>query len=122
MKKILYTIGLCLLAASCSDDYKDWGNPLSNAQEALAKPFPATAVAAIDVKDLTDESVQFFTSELASQYDEVDYTITLYNADSTKTATSALRNCKLPSAPSTVSSPQSAPCPSPSLPSSRTRA
>ena len=86
MKKILYTIGLCLLAASCSDDYKDWGNPLSNAQEVLATPFPATAVTAIDVKDLTGESVQFFSSDLASQYDEVDYTVTLYNADSTKTA------------------------------------
>lgn len=86
MKKILYTIGLCLLAASCSEDYTDWGKPLSNAQEALATPFPATAVTAIDVKELTGESVQFFSSELASQYDEVDYTVTLYNADSTKTA------------------------------------
>ena len=59
MKKILYIIGLCLLAASCTDDYKDWGSPLTNPQEALAIPFPATAVEAIDVKDVEGESVQF---------------------------------------------------------------
>ena len=34
MKKVLFTMGLALLFAGCSDDYTDWAQPKQNAQEA----------------------------------------------------------------------------------------
>ena len=33
MKKIVYTLGFALLAASCSEDYKDWSVSQTNPQE-----------------------------------------------------------------------------------------
>ena len=91
MKKILYTIGLCLLAASCSEDYTDWANPLTHAQKPIeTSGLSITAPEALDVATVTGESVQLFAPTLENQYDEVSYTVTLCNEDSTKTADVAI--------------------------------
>ena len=34
MKKVLYTIGLALLAMGCTEDFTDWANPFKNDPEA----------------------------------------------------------------------------------------
>lgn len=86
MKKILYTIGLCLLAASCSEDYTDWANPLTHAQKPIeTSGLTVTAPEALDVATVTGESVQLFAPTLENQYDEVTYTATLTNEDGSKT-------------------------------------
>ena len=69
MKKILYTIGLCLLAASCSEDYTDWANPLTHAQKPIeTSGLSITAPEALDVATVTGESVQLFAPTRARMY------------------------------------------------------
>ena len=85
MKKIFYCIGLCLLAAACTEDYTDWADPLTNGQEAiLTTGLSVTAPEAINVATLEGDVVQLFTPSLTSTYDEVTYTVTLTNEDGSK--------------------------------------
>ena len=62
MKKVLYTIGLALLAVGCTEDYKDWANPFKNDPEA-AKTMTMTInpVATIDLATVTAETIQIFS-------------------------------------------------------------
>jgi hypothetical protein len=71
MKKIsLYlTLALAgLFMGSCSDDYKDWADPQSNAQEdAITIPgFTASAVDAINLANVTTDSVATFKLSTAN--------------------------------------------------------
>ena len=65
MKKVLYAIGLALLAVSCTEDYTDWANPFKNDPEA-AKSMTMTIspVATIDLATVTTETVQIFTPSI----------------------------------------------------------
>ena len=65
MKKVLYAIGLALLAVSCTEDYTDWANPFKNGPEA-AKSMTMTIspVATIDLATVTTETVQIFTPSI----------------------------------------------------------
>ncbi len=82
MKKIFYTLGLCLLAASCTDDYTDWASPLSNAQKAIETTgLTVTTPTALDVATIEGDVVQFFDATFANTYDAVTYTVTLTNED-----------------------------------------
>ena len=65
MKKVLYTIGLALLAVGCTEDYKDWANPFKNDPEA-AKTMTMTInpVATIDLATVTADTIQIFSPEI----------------------------------------------------------
>lgn len=82
MKKIFYTLGICLLAASCTEDYTDWASPLTHSQEPIATTgLTVTTPEALDVATIEGEQVQFFVPTLVGQYKEVTYSVALYNED-----------------------------------------
>lgn len=85
MKKVLFTMGLALLFAGCSDDYTDWAQPKQNAQEAaLSAALNIEPAAAIDYANVTTDSVSIykatFTAEKAT---EPTYKVCLKNAAAT---------------------------------------
>lgn len=88
-KKLLYGMALIAGLASCSDDYTDWANPQSNAANEAAEKFTMTVtpvVSAIDFATETADSVQLFTTNLASGQTS-QYNLTISAADKTETAT-----------------------------------
>lgn len=83
MKKILYTIGLALLAVSCTEDYKDWANPFKNDPEA-AKSMTMTInpVGTIDLATVTSETVQIFSPTITIDDEaETTYQATIYGPE-----------------------------------------
>jgi hypothetical protein len=65
MKKVLYAIGLALLAVSCTEDYKDWANPFKNDPEAAkSMSMSINPVGTIDLATVTTETVQIFTPSI----------------------------------------------------------
>ena len=66
MKKIFSILGMALLMASCTEDYKDWAQPFSNAEEeAYNVDFSATPASPIDFAKVTDEKIQLFTGTVS---------------------------------------------------------
>lgn len=58
-------MGMALLMASCTDDYKDWADPFSNAPEDPYNiSFTASPANPIDFATVTDEKVQLFNSAI----------------------------------------------------------
>lgn len=91
MKKIVYTLGLALLAASCSEDYKDWSVPQTNPQEDAKSVAMETATAAdVDYATLDSSLVQIFKPTVTS-VDEgaTSYKVTLWNDGKTANGTLA---------------------------------
>lgn len=75
MKKIFYTLGLLLLAASCTDDYTDWANPQQNEQEEpQTVSLSVSAASAIDFATLTTDRVQLFTPTVTASVPEASTT------------------------------------------------
>ncbi|MDT3387855.1 MAG: DUF5115 domain-containing protein [Bacteroidota bacterium] len=89
MKKILLGMGLVLLMASCSDNYTDWANPQSNAQEdAKTVNLTVNPASAIDFATLTADSVQLFVPTVKAENGSTSsFTTLLYNADKSATQT-----------------------------------
>jgi hypothetical protein len=66
MKKVLYTIGLALLAVGCTEDYTDWASPFKNDPEAAkSMTMSISPVATIDLATVTTEKIQIFTPTIA---------------------------------------------------------
>lgn len=83
MKKIVYTLGLALLAASCSEDYEDWSVSQANPQEDAKSVSLETATAAdVDYAALDSSLVQIFKPTITA-VDEctTTYQVTLWNED-----------------------------------------
>ena len=83
MKKIVYTLGLALLAASCSEDYEDWSVSQTNPQEDAKSVSLETATAAdVDYAALDSSLVQIFKPTITA-VDEctTTYQVTLWNED-----------------------------------------
>ena len=81
MKKIVYTLGLALLAASCSEDYEDWSVSQANPQEDAKSVSLETATAAdVDYAVLDSSLVQIFKPTITA-VDECSttYQVTLWN-------------------------------------------
>ena len=81
MKKIVYTLGFALLAASCSEDYKDWSVSQTNPQEDAKSVSLETATAAdVDYAALDSSLVQIFKPTITA-VDECSttYQVTLWN-------------------------------------------
>lgn len=79
MKKLLYGLTMVAAMASCTDDYTDWAQPLSNAEEA-AKTVEMTVGAVGDINLAnTAETVQLFVPTLKVSDNAVStYTVDLY--------------------------------------------
>jgi len=83
MKKVLYTIGLALLAVSCTEDFKDWANPFKNDPEA-AKSMTMTInpVATIDLATVTADTIQIFSPVITIEDEaETTYQAVIYGPE-----------------------------------------
>jgi hypothetical protein len=83
MKKVLYAIGLALLAVSCTDDYTDWANPFKNDPEAAKSiTLNIAEVGTIDLATVTDETIKIFSPSLAIDDEaEVSYQAKIYGPE-----------------------------------------
>ena len=83
MKKILYTIGLALLAVSCTEDYKDWANPFKNDPEAAkTMSMSISPVGTIDLATVTTETIQIFSPTIAIEDEaETTYKAVIYGPE-----------------------------------------
>lgn len=67
---------------ACTEDYKDWTLQQQPTQPAIETTgLSVTAPAAIDIATVTGGEVQLFVPALENQYDEVTYTVTLFNEE-----------------------------------------
>ena len=65
MKKILSMMGIALLMASCTEDYKDWADPITNGpEEPISVGITASPASPVDFATLTAESVQLFNAQI----------------------------------------------------------
>jgi hypothetical protein len=85
MKKVLYTIGLALLAVSCTEDYKDWANPFKNDPEAAkTMSMSINPVGTIDLATVTTETIQIFSPTITiADEAETTYTAVIYGPEGT---------------------------------------
>ena len=83
MKKVLYTIGLALLAVSCTEDYTDWANPFKNDPEAAkTMTMSITPAGTIDLATVTTETIQIFTPSITIDDEaETTYQATIYGPE-----------------------------------------
>ncbi|WP_251623514.1 Outer membrane protein SusF domain-containing protein [Odoribacter lunatus] len=79
-RNLLYSLALATLFVACDDDdYKDWADPQHNGPETAQNvTFSATSASAINLADVTEESVALFTPSLqAEEGATVTYKVTL---------------------------------------------
>ena len=83
MKKVLYTIGLALLAVSCTEDYKDWADPFKNDPEtAKTISMSIDPVGTIDLATVTTETVQIFSPSITIEDEaETTYKAVIYGPE-----------------------------------------
>jgi hypothetical protein len=84
MKKILSLLGAALLTVGCTEDFKDWANPQTNAQE---EPKTVTVTVGsipetIDLATVTGETVQVFIPNVQVSDESVtEYNVMASNED-----------------------------------------
>jgi len=84
MKKLFYILGIGLLMASCTEDFKDWADPMSNSENPASASAVVAAAPAIDFNTINADSVLLFTPTYnAEEGTTVANTVTLYK-DETK--------------------------------------
>ena len=72
--------------ASCTEDFKDWADPMSNSENPASTKAAATAASAIDFTTITADSVQMFVPTYdAEEGATVTNTVTIFNADKSDT-------------------------------------
>ena len=83
MKKVLYTIGLALLAVSCTEDFKDWANPFKNDPEAAkTMSMSINPVGTIDLATVTADTIQIFSPEITIEDEaETTYQVVVYGPE-----------------------------------------
>lgn len=82
MKKLFYILGIGLLMASCTEDFKDWADPQSNSENPASASAVVAAAGAIDFTTITADSVLLFTpTYTVEEGATATNTVTLYNAD-----------------------------------------
>ena len=65
MKKLLSMMGIVLLMASCTEDYKDWAAPIANGpEEPLGVDLSVSPASAVDFATYTGETVQLFNASV----------------------------------------------------------
>ena len=84
MKKLFYILGIGLLMASCTEDFKDWADPMSNSENPASAGAEVVAAPAIDFTTITTDSVQLFVpTYTVEEGTTAANTVTLYK-DETK--------------------------------------
>ena len=82
MKKLFYILGIGLLMASCTEDFKDWADPQSNSENPASANAVVAAAGAIDFTKITADSVLLFTPTYsAEEGTTATNTVTIFNAD-----------------------------------------
>lgn len=79
-RNLLYTLALATFLVACDDDnYKDWADPQHNDPETAQNViFSAAPVAAINLADVTGDSVAIFTPSIQTEEGAtVTYQVTL---------------------------------------------
>ena len=67
MKKLLSMMGIALLMASCTEDYTDWADPISNGpEEPVSVVLNASPASAVDFAKLTSATVQLFNATVTT--------------------------------------------------------
>ena len=88
MKKLFYILGIGLLMASCTEDFKDWADPMSNSENPASANAAVAAAGAIDFTTITTDSVLLFTPTYnAEEGTMATNDVTLYNADKSDSRT-----------------------------------
>ena len=88
MKKLFYILGIGLLMASCTEDFKDWADPMSNSENPASANAAVAAAGAIDFTTITADSVLLFTPTYnAEEGTMATNDVTLYNADKSDSRT-----------------------------------
>ena len=65
MKKFLSMMGIALLMAGCTEDYKDWADPITNGpEEPLGVGISLSPASAVDFATYTGETVQLFNATI----------------------------------------------------------
>ena len=86
MKKLFYILGIGLLMASCTEDFKDWADPQSNSEDPASASAAVAAVGTIDFTTITADSVLLFTPTYnAEEGTMATNDVTLFNADKSET-------------------------------------
>ena len=77
--------GAGLLMAACTDDYKDWSEPQGYDQaETVVVNFTAAPMGAIDLRTVTEDSVQIFNPTITCNAPcHTTYSVAIYNAEKT---------------------------------------
>lgn len=78
-----------MLLASCTEDFRDWADPMHNGDEGVKTvAMSIEKTAAIDYHTLTADSVELFRTTITKE-DQADitYDVVLYNADNTDSLT-----------------------------------
>lgn len=74
--------------ASCTEDFKDWADPMSNSENPASASAVVAAAGAIDFTTITADSVLLFTPTYnAEEGTEVANTVTIFNADKSASRT-----------------------------------
>ncbi len=79
-RNLLYTLALATFLVACDDDnYKDWADPQHNDPETAQNvTFSAASVAAVNLADVTGDSVEIFTPSIQTEEGAtVTYKVTL---------------------------------------------
>ena len=88
MKKLFYILGIGLLMASCTEDFKDWADPQSNSENPASANAVVAAAGAIDFTTITADSVLLFTPTYnAEEGTTATNAVVLYNADKSDSRT-----------------------------------
>ena len=88
MKKLFYILGIGLLMASCTEDFKDWADPISNSESAKTANAVVAAAGAIDFTKITSDSVLLFTPTYnVAEGATATNSVILYNADKSASRT-----------------------------------
>ncbi len=82
MKKLFYILGIGLLMASCTEDFKDWADPQSNTENGKSATATAVAAGAIDFTAINTDSIQLFTPTYTIEEGvTASNQLTIYGAD-----------------------------------------
>ena len=88
MKKLFYILGIGLLMASCTEDFKDWADPMSNSENPASANAAVAAAGVIDFTTITADSVLLFTPTYNAEEGTIATNdVTLYNADKSDSRT-----------------------------------
>lgn len=88
-KKLLYGMAVVASLTACSEDFTDWLDPQANGQDGMkTASFTVNPVDAIDLANVTTDSVQIFSAELTKEEAAgAKYEVTFANEDGSQKVT-----------------------------------